>query len=957
VGAQPEPELYEFAPFRVYPAEGKVVRDGKVVPLAPRAFEILLVLLRNRGRLVTKDALMDAVWPDTAVEMGNLPFNISVLRKALGDAEDHRFIETVPKRGYRFVGLPAPPSRATEPRTLVGRSAERAELSAAAAEAARGRGRLLCITGEPGLGKTTLIEQFVAETSSEARRHVLRGRCSERLAGVGSYLPILEALDDLLGGESAELAASILRSAAPSWDALTRADAAAVEAASPERLKRELVAFCQRLCRDAPAVLIIDDLHWADTSTTDLLCYLGHRIAALPMLILAGYRLSEMIHGGHPFLAVQLELQARGLSRALPLALLGRAEVAEYLDLTFPQHRFDDSFAGSMQERTGGNPLFLVDLLRQLRGQGEITGAPGSFALRRAVPDTFRGLPDSVRAVVERKVAQLDEAGRQLLSAASIQGEVFDCTLLAAAVEQPAAVVEEQMLGFERAHALVERLAERELPDGTLSLRCRFVHALYHDELHGRLSPSRRAALSLAVAHEILRRWGDRADEQSAVLAELFDAGRDFDRAATRFLEAARAAVQSRGYPEATTLAQRGLRALERTVPSLHRDTQEMALQTVLGVAVMSLKGFAAPDVGQAYERALALSRTVGPSAEVFPVLGGLWLYHVICARLDTARELAETILATAEQNGDRGQIAEANQALGITLMDMGDLEPALRHFQASIALQGPTLPRQRAVLYALEPAVGARVGAARVLVPLGRPDTALAHADQGVALARSLGHAPSLAIALNFSAMVRHLRGEPDAAEARATEAVEVSTEHGLAQTLAWGLFWQGWARAERGEPGAIEQMRLAIGACRDSGSRISLPQFTGLLAEALRRAGQPEEALRLLDEALEASLESGDRYCEAELHVWRGRALLALGRTGEAIESLRTASSRARAQGARWSALRASLDWVSALATPSPEARAALEEAFAEARASGEGGELPLLMEARTLVGTKLG
>jgi tetratricopeptide (TPR) repeat protein len=565
------------------------------------------------------------------------------------------------------------------------------------------------------------------------------------------------------------------------------------------------------------------------------------------------------------------------------------------------------------------------------------------------VKDIARTLPLSVRAVIERKLAHLDEPARQLLSAACVQGHAFDSTVLAAVVDQPTDTVEVRLAELERAHALIQRVAERELPDGSLSLRCRFVHALYHDALLSDLLPSRRASISRAVAIEMIRRYADAAEELSAQLGDLLETGRDFEMAASYFLTAARVAIAAGSYPEGAALARRGLTNLERNAASAQRDAREMALQTMLGVASMSMEGFGSRNVGRIYERALALSRNLGPTPELFPVLGGLWLFHVIRSQLVTARELAETILTAAERSGQPAKLAEAHQAVGITLMDMGELRGALTHFRRSIELQEQEQQPYGALQYTLAPAVGARIGAARVLVPLGLPDTALAEANEALALARRLGHASSLGIGLNFAAIVHCLRGEPDAAEALAAEAIAVSSEHGLPQTLAWGLFWQGWARAERGDREAIEQMRAAVEGLRAAGSWISVPIFLGLLAEAVRRSGDPTQALELLDEGLLQGATSCDLYGEAELHLFRGHALLDLRRSEEARAAIRDSLDVARRQAAPWWELRAAVAWTAAFPTGDGCAREALGAALEKLATFDEGGSLSLLAEAR--------
>ena len=501
-----EPAFYEFGPYRAYPADGLLLRDGQPVDLAPKVFATLLALLRHSGRLVAKDALMKAIWPDTFVVESNLAFNMSVLRKALGEGPERRFIETVPRRGYRFVGgIRTAPARMAQPArklasAAVGRDSERAQLHSALTAVREGRGQLVALTGEPGLGKTTLVQGFLAEALTPGVETLLRGRCSEQLVGAGAYLPVIEALDDLVAGDSANTAEPILRALAPHWHALSvRADrASAGHDVSPERLKREFLTFMQELARRGPTILVIDDLHWADTATTDLIDYLAHRADTLPLLIVVCYRLSDMLRARHPFPLLLRELRGRGRAQEIALSLLTRADIERFLALSFPGHRLPDAFVSFLHARTDGNPLFMVDVLRDLQGHEVIALDEGAYVLRQAIEALARDLPDSVRSVVERKIGQLDPSDHRLLVAASVQGYEFDSVILASIVGAPLEDVEGKLAELERAHAIIHQVAEQELPDGTLSLRCRFVHALYQNALFATLTPSRRAALSLA---------------------------------------------------------------------------------------------------------------------------------------------------------------------------------------------------------------------------------------------------------------------------------------------------------------------------------------------------------------------------------------------------------------------------------------------------------------------------
>ena len=263
-------------------------------------------------------------------------------------------------------------------RYTVGRHDELAELRAGFESAAAGRGLFLCVTGEPGIGKTILVEDFLAELAASGRTCTVgRGRCSERLAGAEAYLPFLEALESLLHGQDGEAVARVMKVVAPTWYAQVAPRAAEDssfarvllegKAASQERLKRELGAFLQEVSRSRPLLLFLDDLHWADASTIDLLAYIGSRCAGLPLLLLLTYRPTDLLLSKHPFVPLKQDLQARGVCREVVMELLLRQELERYLALEFPQHCFPDEFAALIHGKTEGNPLFMVDLLRHLR--------------------------------------------------------------------------------------------------------------------------------------------------------------------------------------------------------------------------------------------------------------------------------------------------------------------------------------------------------------------------------------------------------------------------------------------------------------------------------------------------------------------------------------------------------------------------------------------------------------
>ena len=379
-------------------------------------------------------------------------------------------------------------------RHSVGREKEHRVLRAGFESAVAGRGVLLCVAGEAGIGKTTLVEDFLSALHGSGGRFSLaKGRCSERLAGSEAYLPFLEALESLLtnGGEVKHK----LRTLAPSWYAqlfpLSEDDAddasllAYARTTTQERVKRELAAFLHEITRQGPLVLFFDDLHWAGPSTVDFLAHLATKFDSIRILVVVAYRPSELLLAKHPFLGLKRDLQTRATCVEIEVEFLSPGDVERYIALEFPKNCFPRRFANVIHSRTEGNPLFMVDLLRYLRDRNVVikTEADQSWRLAQSLPDVTHDLPQSVKSMIERKIEQLSEREREALAAAAVQGYEFDSAALARALNADKMEIEERLERLDRIHAFVKRLAAEEFPDGTLALRYRFVHVLYQNAL------------------------------------------------------------------------------------------------------------------------------------------------------------------------------------------------------------------------------------------------------------------------------------------------------------------------------------------------------------------------------------------------------------------------------------------------------------------------------------------
>jgi tetratricopeptide (TPR) repeat protein len=826
-------------------------------------------------------------------------------------------------------------------RDVVGRDVELDALMHEFGRAQRGKGRLVVVSAEAGMGKTTLVDAFVAHLAEqEAPVRVGRGRCSERLAGSEAYLPVLEALDSLQRNEQLGSLSRLIRALAPSWyvqimppsenESSAARLAADTASGSQERLKREIAALLEEVGRMQTVVLCFDDLHWADPSTTDLLGYLARRIDSTRLLIVATCRPSDLAQARHPLLALKLDLLARGMCREITPGSLDTAAVARYLALQFPEHDFPESLADMLHHRTEGHPLFMADLVRDLRRRQIVRQHDGRWILTEDVSSIERELPASVRSAVQRKIEALDDRDRRLLGAASVQGIDFDTAVIAAALRLPDDEVEDRLEKLEREHALVRFVDEWEAPDRTLTLRYRFAHQLYHGAFYESLRGTRRVSFSRAIAEHLVARIHDEPCDCAAPVAILFETARDGVRAAHYWNRAAQAAAKLYAHDETARLARRGLDLLAAEPESPARAETELALQMTFGLAVKTSRGYAVPEVGEAYARARELCRQVQDPAQVVPVLIGLSAHHIVSGEIETSRDVALEMLALFDRLNDPNLQMLGNWALGAALFHLGELEVAHVHLTRALDLYDPAFHRPRVWQTGIEPGIFSRCETSRTVTLLGYPDRGLAMVHEAVVQARALEHPHPLAFSLLFEMLVHMMRREPRDLLETYEELHGLCTRHGIAQELQWAIPLRGRALMELGEVDrGLDEIRKGLAAHTLIRSALLRPFYFNLLAGALIRARRFDEARTALDEAQLTARATRQHAFDSE-SVRLQAEVLAAGGDGQGAERLyRESIEIARTQGARWLELRAARGYANSLVSAgrAAEARGVLE------------------------------
>ena len=812
--------------------------------------------------------------------------------------------------------MPAP---AGAPRVTVGREGQRAQLLRGYARVKAGRGLMVGVCGEPGIGKTSLVEDFLAELPRRSEHPTIaRGRCSESLAGSEAFLPVLEVLDGLMHRSDGPSFNSLIKTLAPTWYMQVATDSTDTTSlgemrerapvGSQERMKRELGALLQEVSRLRPLVLFIDDLHWADVSTIDVLNYLAGRLSDLRLMIVMSYRISDMALAKHPFLGIRSELQARGVFEELELRFLDARDIERYLSLQFPGHRFPPDFASAIHAKTEGSPLFMADLIRYLHDTGGIVEEKGTWVIARGVPDVPRDLPESVKGMIARNIERLDDRDRRLLLAASVQGHEFDSAVVAAAAEMDPAEVEERLETLERVHVFVKRGDEHEFPDRTLTLKYRFVHVLYQNVLYASLQPTRRVALSRAIVEALLTRYGPDAPSIAGRLALLFETARDFASSAKYFLIAARKSMALFAFREALSLADRGLAGLRGLPDGPARMELELGLQMSRGLALRSVKGWAAPELETTFARARQLCDNLHDPPDLFPVLWSLTFFHMIRGDLVTVREQGARLLSQAEASGRPAFLVGALHIGGVSREFMGELVDSSRMLERARELHDLSEHKSLSAMYGIDPGMQARSMSARPLWALGYPDRALARSRETVEIGRSLRQRVTFVFAMIVAQGIHLYRGEAREALALGDEILALCHEYQFPQEAEWARAFQGSAHALLGDVerglGKLEQSLAALQAL---GSDLVRTVFLTLLADAAWRAGRLDAGHKALDEAFAHSEKTTERGFMAELHRMRGELFAIVRDDGAAEEQFRLSLGIARQQEARSFELRA--------------------------------------------------
>jgi predicted ATPase len=520
-------------------------------------------------------------------------------------------------------------------------------------------------------------------------------------------------------------------------------------------------------------------------------------------------------------------------------------------------------------EKTEGTPFFMEEIVQELKEQGVLTvGTHG-----RAPLPTDLHLPPTVQGVLAARIDRLAPDEKVLLQQLAVIGREFPLSLVRPVIAQPEDELYRILSALQRKEFLYEQPAFPE-PEYV------FKHALTQEVAYNSVLIERRKTLHEQTAQAIEQLYHDRIEEHYSELAHHYSRSGNAEKAVKYLHLAGQQAVQRSAYVEAITHLTVALELLKTLPDTPERAQQELVLQIALGVTLTVTKGYASPEVGLIYARALELCRQVGGTSQLFPTLWGLSRFYRIRAELRISRELGEQLLDFAEHQQDPAARLQAHRTLGASLLWLGELDSSRAHLEQGLALANLQQRSLFTFSYAGEdPGVSCRSFVAFTLWCLGYPNQALKRNSEAIALARELAHPFSLAFALGFAAMLHYGRRDQPATQEHAEAVITLSTDQGMPVWLASGTVYQGWILAEQGQTEeGVARIRQGLAAMRAAGTEGTRSYALALLAEVYSKMSQAEEGLSVLAEALAFVAKTEERFWEAELYRLKGELTLQL-------------------------------------------------------------------------------
>jgi TOMM system kinase/cyclase fusion protein len=774
--------------------------------------------------------------------------------------------------------------------------------------AQEGRGQVVLLAGEAGIGKSRLVHELRQRVAS-GEPAWLEGRCSPFHRNSAFY-PFLDALRRRLGpdtapAESLNALEALLRQlglplpeAVPLLAALLSlplGERYAPLHLRPERQRaRTLETLAALLLAEAerrPALLVIEDLHWGDPSSRELLGLLIEQVAASRMLVVLTFR--PELHSPWSSLSYVTQLTLGPLTARQSAEMVGRVVQGRALPA---------EVAGQVVAKADGVPLVVEELTKAVLESGLLRESAEGYELAGAfqpleIPATLR---DSLTARLDRL-----GSGKEVAQLGSVLGREFSLDLLAAVSPWDEAFLQTELDRLVDA----ELLYRRGLPP---KMHYLFKHALIQDAAYDSLLRGARQQWHRRIAETLERRFSEIAQDQPELIAHHYTEAGEPAPAAAFWQLAGEKAIRNSAGPEATSHLTKALELLATLPESSERDQREILLQVSLGVSEGLTRSYGTSRAEQAYSRAWELCRRSSRTPQLFPVLRGLMVSSLIAGQASRALEIAASLMDHADEQEDPVMRLASRESRGFALLEVGRFTEARTQIEEALSLFDPTLSYVDERLPGNgDPIVGCLSVLSSVLWYLGYPQAAVEREREALARAQQLPYAMPNFFAWVFSSEVRAQRHETGLLRQCSERLLQLASEHDLAMAQPPGLFYQGWVLAAQGldaEGGA--RMREALARRRTLGFRVSLVHPLTMMAEWCLRTGRIDEGLEAVEEGLALSRDSGQAFLDADLYRLKGELLALRGEPGEAVEDLLLrALEHARGQQAKSLELRAAM------------------------------------------------
>ena len=899
--------VYRFGSFQLDTLLLELRQNGRALRVQRRVFDLVRYLVENRDRVVTRRELRDNVWAGIAVEESSLYRAVALARRLLGSGES---IQLVRGRGYRFALEVSEGPDSPVPRSLfVGRRSSLLRLDDAFSPAPH-RGSIVFVTGEAGIGKTSLVEQWLRELRRTTRADIAFGQCHELRDAQEPYRPLLDALTGLVDQAGRRDLTQVLRARAPAWlgqlpdlSSASDRDASARRIADLDRsrMAREFGDAMRELTRRRPLVLVIEDLQWSDPSTLHVLEACATAREPTGMHIVATCRSGDPTESSQ---AADLLTRLRAKHETTELALegLSHAELRSYLEERFGSGDLPEPLVCWLAARSSGNPLLLAQLAETLLERERVAVRDGSVRLCVGLEALDREIPRGIAELVRRQLELLGPETRELVESASVVGISGSAALIAAGVDRdftdPAVLeqTEDALDVVAGEGRLLRHEGVEEWPDGTISTTYSFRHSLHRDIVYAEMRASRRVRCHRQVGAAMEKGFTRELDSVASRLAFHFERGHERERALSHLIRAIRMAARRYARDEAYATATHALELIEDLEPEV-RDHLEREIR--LSVAPALSRNPAHPDTDVNYVRCEELCRKSGDVRSLCTVLWGRSYFAYQHQRHDEALEFARELLRAAEPLEDPFFVVLAQDSLARSDLALCDFERALVHADEALAVCSGDLQEELIEYVGQDVGTSSGIISAFALWHMGSVGAALERMSETVSGAASLDHSYTYAAALCYAALFYHGTRDREAARGAAEQAIAVAERGGHAQEATFARIVR--AASLPCDEDRLAQLQLALGQAATAGEATNAAMAVGVgvfYAEALLAVGEMEQARDVATAGLAGVAAVGERLLEPSYRYVEAQALM---KPMERIEKLHEARRLANSLGLR--------------------------------------------------------